>query len=152
MDMDRWATLARLAEEAKAALEAAEPVPQAEVEACETVMALAEGAIMDGTWTRDPDTLAAWLDRATRVAVAVCNGHELEECMYLPLDGADGAQAILTRWLAETPEGVRREAQVKYGDDGGQTDSAFVTLRKRSVHVVDTADADGRGEAEVDAD
>ena len=142
MDMDSWATLARLAEEAKAELEAAEPVPQAEVEACETVVALAGGAVMDGTWTSDPGMLAAWLDRANRVALAVCNGRELEECMYLPLDGADGPERILTHWLADVPEGRRREAQVKYADDGGETESAFVTLREHSIRSTDTAEAD----------
>ena len=152
MDMDSWATLARLAEEAKAELEAAEPVPQAEVDACETVMALAGGAVMDGTWTSDPDVLGTWLERAGRVAVAVCNGRELEECMYLPLDGAHVPEKILTNWLADVPEGSRREAQVKYGDDGGETESAFVTLREHSVHVADTGEAHGGAQCEVATD
>lgn len=50
------------------------------------------------------------------------------------------AQRILTRWLAQAPEGVRREVQVKYGSDGAQTGSAFVTLRECSVRVADTAE------------
>ncbi|MDD9981593.1 MAG: hypothetical protein OXU81_09585 [Gammaproteobacteria bacterium] len=141
MDMDSWATLARLAEEAKADLEAIGSKAQAEIDACETVMALAEGAVRDGTWTSDPSVLAGWLDRAKRVAVAVCNGRELEDYMYLPLDGADEPQAILTGWLAQAPEGVGREAQVRYGNNGEQTESAFVRLRERSVRVVDTAEA-----------
>lgn len=146
MDMDSWATLARLAEEAKADLEAEGSRAQAEIDACETVMALAGGAVRDGTWTSDPNVLGEWLERARRVALAVCNGRELEECMYLPLDGADEPERILTSWLADVPEGSRREAQVNYGNDGAQTESAFVTLRERSIRVADTADANGSAE------
>ena len=152
MDMDSWAMLARLAGEAKAELESTEPRAQAEIDACETVAALAGGAVMDGTWTSDPDVLATWLDTAQEIAVAVCNGHQLEECVYLPLDGAEEPQTILTSWLSEVPEGVRREAQVKYGGEGAQAESAFVTLRERSTRVSDTAEAHGGAESEVDAD
>ena len=152
MDMDSWAMLARLAGEAKAELESTEPKAQAEIDACETVAALAGGTVMDGTWTSDPDVLATWLDAAQEIAVAVCNGHELEECVYLPLGGVDEAQKILAGWLAQVPEGVRRQAQVKYGNDGAETESAFVRLRERSVHVADTAEARGGAESEVDAD
>ena len=52
--------------------------------------------------------------------------HEADGGVYLPLDGAE----ILTNWLAKTPEGVRREAQVKYGTNE-TTDTAFVMLRER---------------------
>ena len=43
------------------------------------------------------------------MAVAVCNGHEPDERMYLPLDAADKPQKILAGWLTQAPEGVRRE-------------------------------------------
>ena len=115
MDMDSWTTLERLAGEAKAELEATDPRTRAEIDACETVMVLAAAAISDGTWTTSPDVLGAWLDRAKRIALAVSNGRELEESMYLPLDGADEPERILTRWLAAVPRvpargagGVRR--------------------------------------------
>lgn len=143
MDMDSWATLERLAGEAKAELEATEPNAQAEIDACETVMALAGGAIMDGTWTTSPDVLTVWLARAKRVSVAVCNGREREECMYLPLDGAHVPEKILTSWLADVPEGSRREAQVKYGNDGADAETTFVTLREHSVDVADATEAHG---------
>ena len=99
---------------------------------------------MDGTWTSDPDVLATWLDPAKEIAVAVCNGRELEECVYLPLNGADEPERILTSWLADVPEGSRREAQVEYGEGEGQTESAFVTLRESSIRIADRAEAEGR--------
>ena len=144
MDMDSWATLARLAEEAKAELEAEGSQAQAEIDACETVMALAGGAVRDGTWTSDPEALAGWLDRAKRVAVAVCNGRELEDYMYLPLDGANEPERILTHWLADVPEGSLREAQVTYRSDGAQAD---VILRERVVRVSDMTEAHGGADA-----
>ena len=152
MDMDSWATLARLAREAKAELEATEPGAQADINACENLMALAGGKVMNGTWTSNPDGLVAWLDGAKEMAVAVCNGHEPDERMYLPLDAADKPQKILAGWLTQAPEGVRREVQVKYGNDGAETNSAFVTLQERSVRVADTAEAHGGAESEVDTD
>ena len=143
MDTDSWATLARLAGEAKAELEATEPGAEEDIKACENVMALAGGAVMDGTWTSSPDALAAWLDAAREIAVAVCNGRadDSEECVYLPLGSVDEAQRILTGWLAQAPEGVRREMQVKYGSDEDRTGRAFVILRERSVRVADTGKA-----------
>ena len=147
MDMDSWATLARLAREAKAELEATEPGAEADIEACDNVVELAEAAVWDGTWTTDRDALAEWLDRAKKIAVAVRNAREGDEFMYLPLDGADGAEKILTDWLAQVPEGVRREAQVKYGNDGAEADTAFVMLREHPIRVHDTAEADGSAEA-----
>ena len=118
MDMDSWATLARLADEAKAELEATEPGAQAEIKACENVMALAGGMVMSGTWTSIPDELSTWLDDAKEMAVAVCNGRadDPEECVYLPLGGVGERRKILTHWLTQVPEGVRRQAQVKYGN------------------------------------
>lgn len=142
MDIDSWATLARLARDAKAELEARAPEAEADIDACENVLALAEGAVMDGTWTADPDVLAKWLHDAKQISVAVRNGREGDEFsegdefMYLRLDGADGAdgaEQILTGWLAQVPQGVRRETQVKYGNDGAETETAFVTLRERPI-------------------
>ena len=105
MDMDSWATLARLAREAKAELEATEPGAKADINACEDVVARAEGAVMDGMWTGDPEVLAEWLDRAKRVAVAVHNARKPEEHMHLPLDSADDPNKIIKEWLAAGPKG-----------------------------------------------
>ena len=102
---------------------------------------------MDGTWTADPGVLAEWLEDAKKIAVAVRNAHEEDEYMYLPLGGADEPENILRSWLAEVPAGVGREAQVKYGNDGAEGDTAFVMLREHSVPVDDTAEAHGNAEA-----
>ena len=66
--------------------------------------------------------------------------------MYLPFDGANGAQKIVTGWLAKAPDGVQREAQVKYGEDGAETGTALVMLREQSVQVDDTTEARGSAE------
>lgn len=66
--------------------------------------------------------------------------------MYLPLDGADEAQ-ILRGWLAQAPEGVRREAQVSYGNEGANADTACIWLRERGPQVADTAEAHGNARA-----
>ena len=63
--------------------------------------------------------------------------------MYLPFGGRDEPERILTRWLSDVPEGCRREAQLEYGDGEGQTESAFVTLRERSIRVADRSEAEG---------
>ena len=73
----------------------------------------------------------------------MCNGgaDDPEECVYLPLGGVRERVKILTHWLTQVPEGVRRQAQVKYGNEGAQTDTAFVTLRERRLRVADTVEA-----------
>ena len=70
----------------------------------------------------------------------MCNGRsdDPEECVYLPLGGVGERLKILTHWLTQVPEGVRRQAQVKYGNVGAQADTAFVTLRERRLRVAGT--------------
>ena len=84
-----------------------------------------------------------WLDDAKEMAAAVCNGRtdDPEECVYLPLGGVAEGLQILTHWLTQVPEGVRRQAQVKYGNEGAQADTAFVMLRERRLRVADTGEA-----------
>ena len=63
--VQRWTwTAGRRSREAKAELEEAEPGAQAEIKACENVMALDGGMVMSGTWTSNPDELTTWLDDA----------------------------------------------------------------------------------------
>ena len=97
-------------------------------------MALTAAAVMDGTWTAATDMLATGRDCVNRVAVAVCNGREREEGMHPPLVGAHVAEQILSSWLADAPEGSRRDAQVKYGHETAHPETAFVTLREHPVH------------------
>lgn len=111
-----------------------------DIDACTTVVALAERKLAEGMRTRYPDGLAESLARAKNVAVEVHNAAEPEEYKYLPLGGAD-PENILRGWLAAAQERTRREAQVKYGKDKADANTAFVMPRECSVQVVDVSDA-----------
>ena len=147
MDMEGWAELARLAREAKAELEETEPRARADIDACDDIMVVAEAMLAGGRWTTDPEVLGEWLDAAKTVAVEVRNGHDPEEWTYLPLGGVDEGQKILRDWLTNVPKRLRREAQVEYGAEGMEGDTACVTLRERWDQVADTAEAHGAAEA-----